>query len=70
MPVPRKSSQLPMPRDNHTYEGFPKRCSAKNPDMVSTEIFVAGMLMVKPQNKFQLGHFSFKELKNKTFNKS
>lgn len=52
---PKKFAQLPIPRDNHTFEGFPKRYSAKNLDMVDTEIFVDGMLMVRPQNKFQLG---------------
>lgn len=55
MSLPKKLTKIPIPRDIHILEGFPKRYPAENLGMVGTQIFVVGMLTLKPQSMFQLG---------------
>ena len=42
MSLPKKLTKIPIPRDIHILEGFPKRYPAENLGMVGTQVFVKG----------------------------
>ena len=52
MSLPKKLTKIPIPRDIHILEGFPKRYPAENLGMVGTQVFVAGVLIIRPQSMF------------------